>query len=217
MPDIFLYSGEAAPNDVRLRDPTVAGAGDPEIFGTLSVTDDADTLVGAVVVAVDATLAATDATDALSAAAAAQIDASAVLSDAADSLSGAAAVAVAAALDGTDAADTLAAVAEGQAAPGSSQSGGGHSRAESWVHVPRRYVAPAVVASAALVDAGDTVAARGAVLSFAQARAVDDADQAAATGGVVILAAFRVTDASDTLFSAPPISDDELLVYLMAA
>jgi hypothetical protein len=65
MTDIFLYAGEANPNDIRLRDPTVAGGGGgpATITGTLAATEASDTAAFAGLIAHTGTLAASEASD----------------------------------------------------------------------------------------------------------------------------------------------------------
>lgn len=62
MTDIFLFSGEANPQDIKLRDPTTSG-GVTVITGTLAATDGADTAAFAGALAHVGTLAATDGAD----------------------------------------------------------------------------------------------------------------------------------------------------------
>ena len=62
MTDIFLFSGEANPQDIKLRDPTTSG-GVTVITGTLAATDGADTAAFSGVVAHVGSLSATDGAD----------------------------------------------------------------------------------------------------------------------------------------------------------
>ena len=62
MTDIFLFSGEANPQDIKLRDPTTSG-GVTTITGTLAATDGADTAAFLGVVEHVGILSATDGVD----------------------------------------------------------------------------------------------------------------------------------------------------------
>ena len=57
MPDVYLYTGEANPNDVKLRDPTTTGA--PPVTGTLAVTLADDTMAASATETFTGTLATT--------------------------------------------------------------------------------------------------------------------------------------------------------------
>ena len=44
MPDIYLYSGEANPNDIKLRDPTTSGGGFPTQFSGFKIQKTGSTI-----------------------------------------------------------------------------------------------------------------------------------------------------------------------------
>ena len=59
MTDIFLYAGEASPNDVKLRDPTTSGGGGASLTATIVVTLDGITAALAATLGHPATESAT--------------------------------------------------------------------------------------------------------------------------------------------------------------
>lgn len=64
MTDIFLYSGEANPNDLKLRDPTVLAGGGATLTADLAATEPADVAAFSKVRESAGTLAVTEARDA---------------------------------------------------------------------------------------------------------------------------------------------------------
>jgi hypothetical protein len=129
MPDIFLYQGEANPNDVILSDPTTLRAGLTALNCALASTEALDTCAMTTAVNVSASLAATEAIDtaAMTAANVSHatlavteasdaaaftvkdiVSASMAVTETQDTASAAAAVMVSAALAATEAQDTAA-------------------------------------------------------------------------------------------------------------
>lgn len=155
--DVFLYSvpSDADSDDVRLRDPTVAGAGGGAITGTASITEADDTLAATAVIALAATASITEAGDALASTAALALVATASPIEADDTLSATGAVALAAALAATEDGDTLAATG-----------------------------ALALAAVAAITEDADTLASAG-VVAIAASAGITEGDDTLDAAGVV--------------------------------
>jgi hypothetical protein len=108
MTDIFLYSGEANPADIRLRDPTtLAGAGEVNISGAIlegsdsaagtltleinlsgAITEGSDVVAGAVGLALSLSGAITEGSDAVAGTLTLEINVSGAIQEGSDAVSG---------------------------------------------------------------------------------------------------------------------------------
>lgn len=102
MPDIYLFTGQAAPRDIRLRAAVIGGV--------LAALEADDAVVGVGALAIAAALAATEAADSVAAAGALALQAAAAITEAADTAAGTGALALAAAAALLEDADTVVAV-----------------------------------------------------------------------------------------------------------
>lgn len=190
MPDVYLYTGEANPHDVKLRDPTTLGA----ITADLSATEADDTLSGAAIVIVGASSDISEAADTLSGATAVIVGAAAAVTEAPDTLAGVAGVAVSLAAAVTEAADTLTGATAVLVQAAASLTEGNDSLGAA--------ASVTVVASASISEAADSLSAATAVLVRANASITEAADSLSATVGTSVIASAAITEAADGLAAA---------------